>query len=103
MTVGPQVSTVVVSYNTRDDLTHCLASLEAALVPLEVVVVDNASADGSADAVAERFPATRVVRNQENVGFARACNQGLRLCRAPHVLLLNSDAQVKPGAIETML
>lgn len=100
---GARVSTVVVSFNTRDHLLRCLASLEASLVPLEVIVVDNASGDGSADAVAERFPATRLVRNAENVGFARASNQGLALARAPYVLLLNSDAEVRPGAVEAMV
>jgi len=100
---GPRVSTVVVSFNTRDHLLSCLASLEASLVPVEVIVVDNASRDGSADAVAERFPATRLVRNAENAGFARASNQGLALARAPYVLLLNSDAEVRPGAVEAMV
>ena len=99
----PKVSTVVVSFNTRDLLLRCLASLEAVLLPLEVIVVDNASRDGSPEAVAERFPATRVVRNSENVGFARASNQALALCQAPHVLLLNSDAEVQRGAVEAMV
>lgn len=102
MTQGPRVSAVVVSYNTRDHLLRCLASLESVLLPLEVVVVDNASGDGSAEAVAERFPATRIVRNDENLGFARASNQGLRRCGAPYVLLLNSDAEVRPGAVEAL-
>jgi GT2 family glycosyltransferase len=100
---GPRVTTVVVSFNTREHLLRCLASLEASLVPLEVVVVDNASADGSADAVAERFPATRLIRNSDNVGFGTASNQGLALGRAPYVLLLNSDAEVKAGAVEAMV
>ena len=99
---GPRVSTVVVSFNTREHLLRCLASLETVVLPLEVIVVDNASADGSPEAVAERFPATRVVANAENAGFARACNQGLALARAPLVLLLNSDALVRPGAVESM-
>lgn len=99
----PRVSTVVVSFNTRDHLLRCLASLEAVLLPLEVIVVDNASEDGSAEAVAERFPATRLVRNPENAGFGRASNQGIALSRAPYVLLLNSDAEVRPGALEALV
>jgi GT2 family glycosyltransferase len=99
---GPRVSTVVVSFNTREHLLRCLASLESVVLPLEVIVVDNASGDGSVEAVAERFPATRLVPNPDNAGFARASNQGLALARAPLVLLLNSDAEVRPGAVETM-
>ena len=102
MSVAPEVCAVVVSYNTRDELLQCLGSLEAPAVPLEVIVVDNASRDGSADAVAQRFPAATLVRNDDNVGFARACNEALRLSRAPYVLLLNSDAEVKPGAVAAM-
>jgi N-acetylglucosaminyl-diphospho-decaprenol L-rhamnosyltransferase len=98
----PRVSAVVVSFNTRAHLLRCLESLPAAALPLETVVVDNASADGSADAVAARFPAVRLLRNAENVGFGRASNQGIALARAPYVLLLNSDAEVRPGAVEAM-
>ena len=100
---GPRVSTIVVSFNTRDHLLRGLASLESVVLPLEVIVVDNASSDGSPEAVAERFPATRLVRNAENAGYARASNQGIVLARAPYVLLLNSDAEVRPGAVETMV
>jgi N-acetylglucosaminyl-diphospho-decaprenol L-rhamnosyltransferase len=100
---APRVSVVVVSFNTRDDLLACAASLEREVtLPFELVVVDNASADGSASAVESAHPTARVVRNVENVGFGRACNQGIRLSRASYVLLLNSDAEVRPGAIEAL-
>ena len=95
-----RVSAVIVSFNTREHLLRCLASLEEhARLPLEVVVVDNGSADGSADAVRAAHPAARVVENRANLGFAAACNRGLREARAPYCLLLNSDAQVCPGAV----
>jgi hypothetical protein len=98
-----EVTAVVVSFNTREDLLRCLGSLEANVtVPLETVVVDNASADGSVDAVRARFPRTEVIANPDNVGFARATNQGLRRARTPLVLILNSDAEVQPGAVEAM-
>jgi GT2 family glycosyltransferase len=99
---GPRVSAVIVSFNTREHLLRALASLETVSLPLEALVVDNASGDGSADAVAERFPGARLVRNADNAGFARASNQGLALARAPYVLLLNSDAEVREGAVEAM-
>jgi len=99
----PRVSAVVVSYNTRDDLMRCLDSLARSVgVPHEVIVVDNASADGSAAAVRGRFPAALLLENSTNAGFARACNQGLRAARARFRLLLNSDAEVRAGAVETM-
>jgi GT2 family glycosyltransferase len=99
----PRLSAVVVSYETRDDLLRCLAALAGNVtLPHEVIVVDNASTDGSAAAVREGFPTARVIQNAANAGFARACNQGLRAARAPLSLLLNSDAEVRPGAVEAM-
>src|SRR5688572_2863069 len=100
---APRVSAVIVSFNTREHLLRSLASLGAVALPIETIVVDNASADGSPEAVAERFPPAQVVRNPENVGFGRACNQGLALAQAPYVLFLNSDAEVGPGAVEAMV
>ena len=97
------VSVIVVSHNTREDLLRGLGSLGDVTLPLEVVVVDNASGDGSADAVEQRFPHVRVLRNAQNVGFARANNRGLFETRAPFVLLLNSDAELRPGCLETLL
>lgn len=101
--VPPRLSAVVVSYNTRDDLLRCLASLEAGVsLPMETIVVDNASADGSAEAVRLRFPRARLLQNDVNVGFAAAVNRGLKESRGPYALVLNSDAEVRPGAVETM-
>ena len=100
---GPRLSAVVVSFNTRDDLMRCLDALQAHVrVPFETIVVDNASADGSPDAVRARFPAARLVVNPENVGFARANNVGLRAARAEHVLVVNSDCEVRAGAVEAL-
>jgi GT2 family glycosyltransferase len=99
----PLVSAVVVSYNTRDELLRCLQSLRAVTVPLEVLVVDNASGDGSAAAVRTAFPEARVLENPENVGFGTACNRGLREARGEFALLLNSDAEVRPGTVEALL
>jgi len=65
-------------------------------------VVDNASADGSADMVSAEFPETRLVRNRENVGFSRANNQGLSAAAAAYVLILNSDAEITPGALPAL-
>jgi hypothetical protein len=100
---APKVTAVVVSYNTRDDLLRCLASLAAHVrLPLEVVVVDNASTDGSAAAVRAAYPAARVLESPANQGFSAANNAGMRTSSAPQVLVLNSDAELIPGALETL-
>jgi GT2 family glycosyltransferase len=101
--VTPEVSVVVVSYETRDDLAACLAALAAHGGPgVETIVVDNASTDGSADLVARDFPGVRLVRNPRNLGFGAACNRGAAVARAPCLLFLNSDAQVTAGAVAAL-
>jgi N-acetylglucosaminyl-diphospho-decaprenol L-rhamnosyltransferase len=103
MSGAARVSVVIVSFNTRPHLLRCLASLEAHVtLPLQVVVVDNGSADGSAAAARAAHPAAEVIENGANLGFAVASNRGLREARAPYCLLLNSDAEVCAGAVETM-
>jgi len=100
---APRLAVVVVSFEARETLLAGLGALRAhTSLPLELVVVDNASTDGSADAVRASDPEALVIANAENVGFARACNQGWRASRAPHVLFLNPDAEVTPGAVETL-
>jgi N-acetylglucosaminyl-diphospho-decaprenol L-rhamnosyltransferase len=99
----PRVTAVVVSFNTSEDLRRCLASLRAhSGIPCRVVVVDNASTDGSADLVEKEFPEARVIRNRENVGFSRANNQGLREAAGAYALILNSDAELTPGALPAL-
>jgi GT2 family glycosyltransferase len=97
------VTIVVVSYNTRERLLACLDAVAARLsLSHEVIVVDNASADGSAAAVRGRFPAAVVIENAENVGYSRANNQGLRQGRGRYALVLNSDAEVAAGCVERL-
>ena len=99
-----QVSVVIVSWNTRQMLLDALASfLPWRDVEGEVVVVDNASADGSADAVEEQYPDVQVIRNDRNLGFAGGVNTGLRAARYPWVLLLNTDTLVIDDAIARLL
>lgn len=92
----PTVSVIIVSYETRDLLRRSLASLGDAH---EVIVVDNASTDGSADMVAAEFPHAQLLRMPRNVGFGAANNRGMEAAHGDLVLLLNSDAQAEPGAI----
>lgn len=94
-----RVSVVVVSYNTRDKLRKCLASIEP---EHEIIVVDNASNDGSAEMVSAEFPSVKLIRNKSNRGFGSANNQGLDARTRELVLFLNSDAYAEPGAIERL-
>jgi len=95
------LSVVVVSWNVVNLLRDCLGSIAAGadgLLP-EIIVVDNASADGSAAMVRAEFPSALLIANTENLGFARANNQGLRISRGRYVLLLNSDTATPAGAL----
>jgi hypothetical protein len=72
-------------------------------IETEIYVVDNGSVDGSGAAVREKFPEVRLIENQANLGFAKANNQALRLCKGKYLLLLNPDTQMKDGTIETLV
>lgn len=96
------LSIIVVSYNTRQLLDDCLASIFAAEPPtggLELIVVDNASADGSPDMVAEKYPAARLIARHDNLGFSTANNQGSAVARGRYLLFLNSDTLLSAGAL----
>jgi GT2 family glycosyltransferase len=93
---------VVVSYNQRERLLAGLASAQAADPNLRLIVVDNASGDGSAAAVREAFPRADLLALDDNVGFAAAVNRGAALGTAPHILLLNNDARLTPEALERL-
>lgn len=98
------VSIVIVNWNTRDLLLQCIASIRENVdeLPCEIVVVDNASSDGSAEAVRDRFPDTRLIASRENLGFAAGNNLGIEAARGEFVLLLNPDTIVLGGAVEGM-
>ncbi len=99
------VAVIVVTWNAKDVVRRCLASLEDACAGLsrQIIVVDNGSSDGAAEMVAREFPAAALIRNRENLGFARANNAGLRLARARYVCLVNSDVIVPPGCLPSMV
>ncbi|MCS6815904.1 MAG: glycosyltransferase family 2 protein [Blastocatellia bacterium] len=101
----PDLSIVIVSYNTRELTERCLRSLFAFTrdLPIEVIVVDNASEDGTARRVREEFPDIQLVENTTNVGFARACNQGLRRARGRYLMLLNSDTELCADVLGPLL
>ncbi len=105
-TVMPDtLAIVIVSYNARADLEVCLRSLSDAppAVPHQIVVVDNASTDGSAAAVRAGWPGVAVIEQRENAGFAAGNNAGIRATASELILLLNSDTIVPPGAIDRLV
>jgi N-acetylglucosaminyl-diphospho-decaprenol L-rhamnosyltransferase len=101
------LSVVIVNWNTRDLLARCLESVIThcgqADLTTEILVVDNSSADGSAEMVREQFPQAQLIENSENVGFARANNQAIRPSCGRYVLLLNPDTEVRPGALQRLV
>ncbi|MFZ0215188.1 MAG: glycosyltransferase family 2 protein [Candidatus Dormiibacterota bacterium] len=99
---APLVSAIIVSYNTRELLLGTLRSLYAGTeVPLEAIVVDNGSSDGSADAVAQQFPDVQVLR-EKNLGFGRGNNAGFQQANGRFILLLNSDVTLRPACVDRL-
>lgn len=98
-------SVVVVSHESADDIRACLASLRQLResASFEVILVDNASTDGTADIAAAEFPEVRLIRKRRRDGFSFNCNMGAVAAAGRHVLMLNPDTEVFPGIIDTMV
>ncbi len=97
-------SIIIVSYNSRQHLERCLSSVAATIGPqCEVVLLDNASADGSADFVAERFPWVKLARSASNIGFAAGNNRAVGLAKGRYIVALNPDTEVTPGWLQALL
>ena len=99
--VTTSIAVAIVNYNTREHLRACLETVRLEN-PGEVVVVDNASPDNSAEMVQAEFPWVRLHANKTNPGFGAAANQAIANCTAKYVLLLNSDVLLQPGALEAL-
>lgn len=98
------LSIIIVSYNVRELLIDCLSSIYDTIknIPFEVIVVDNASSDGTPEAIRKKFPQCKLIGNKKNQGFAYANNQGFSEAKGEIILLLNPDTRVLPNAVETM-
>ncbi len=96
---------VIVHYNTPDDLGRCLASLrdQAPACDHETVVIDNASTAPGLEELQAEYPDVRWIRNTENAGYGRGCNQGMAMLAADYHLILNPDIVVLPGALDALL
>ena len=100
----PDLSVIIVSYNTCDLLRNCLLSLRASVGPsLEIIVVDNASTDGSAAMVRSQFPEVKLLAQAINTWYCGGNNIGARAATADYALLLNPDTEVAPDALALML
>jgi GT2 family glycosyltransferase len=102
MASSPDLAVVIVSWNVRKQLDNCLRSIFALPLserPSRVIVIDNASSDGTVQLVQSSFPQVRLIFNDRNRGFAAACNQGIQEAGKTDVLLLNPDTQISPGLL----
>ncbi|MEI6067641.1 MAG: glycosyltransferase family 2 protein [Methylococcaceae bacterium] len=99
------VSIVIVSWNAKDYLEECLSSLnrDVCNFPMEIIVVDNASSDGSTHMVQDKFPHVKLIKNAENLGFAKANNIGIRESTGNYIALVNSDVHVLSNCISSLV
>jgi GT2 family glycosyltransferase len=102
--LNPDLSVIIINWNTRQLLSQCLQSVIDNLHDLsfESFVVDNGSTDNSVEMIQKEFPEVTVIENRENLGFAKANNQAILLSNGRYILLLNSDAFLTPNAIQSM-
>jgi N-acetylglucosaminyl-diphospho-decaprenol L-rhamnosyltransferase len=100
-----KVSVIILSWNTRELLEKAIRSLPVSNheMSLEVIIVDNCSSDGSAEMVRSLFPDVQLIESTENLGFAQGINLGMEESRGGFLLLLNSDAELRPGAVKAMI
>ena len=100
-----KLSIVIVSWNTCDLLKKCLESIINFTkdIPYEIIIVDNASQDGSCEMVQSKFPSVILIRNEENVGFSRANNQGIKKAKGEYIALLNSDTYITDNSFFNMI
>ena len=99
------LSVIIVTHNSRTPVEKCIASIEghSPACSYEIVVVDNASGDGTPDMIAGRFPSVRLIRNDENIGYSRGVNRGIRASSGKHLLILNPDIIVGEGSIDRLV
>ncbi len=99
-----KVTIVIPNYNGKAFMKDCMEALEGqSCRDLEVILVDNGSSDGSVELVKEQYPQVKRIVLDQNYGFSRAVNEGIRAARTPYVILLNNDTKVRPGYVEALV
>jgi O-antigen biosynthesis protein len=99
------LSIIIVNYNVKEFLQNLIYSIRKAASSLhyEIIVVDNASSDGSVEFICEKFPEITLIANQENLGFSKANNIGLKIAKGKYLLLLNPDTLVQENTFTEMI
>src|ERR1700757_1088036 len=99
-----EISVIIVGWNARHYLELCLSSLADAPPhrTFEIIVVDNASTDGSAEMIKTKFPHVKLIRSEENLGYPNGCNFGIREAHGRYIALVNPDVQVLPGCFDAL-
>lgn len=97
-----RLSIIIVNWNVRELLDRCLNSIFSNLTSgeFELIIVDNASQDGSVEMIREKYPQVKLIINNENCGFAKACNQGIKIAQGKYLFFLNPDSQVTYNTYE---
>ena len=99
------VSIIIVNYNVKEFLQNLIHSIAKAVKNFqsEIIIIDNASQDGSVEYIKEKFPTVTLIENEVNVGFSKANNQGLKIAEGEYILLLNPDTIISEDTIEIMI
>lgn len=97
------ITAIIPNFNSKSYIAECIDALKAQTVPVDIILVDNASSDGSCDFVEENYPEVSVIRLSENFGFSRAVNEGITKTRTKYVLLINDDAIAEPELAENLI
>jgi GT2 family glycosyltransferase len=99
------LSILIVNYNTKELTLACLYSIYETQTDFhfEIILIDNASRDESVQTISEQFPNVQIISNNDNVGFAKANNQGIKVAKGRYILLLNTDTVIEPSTIDTMI
>ncbi len=99
------VSIIIPSWNAKNFLHECIKSIleDTSNYQREIIVIDNASTDGSPEMVVDQFPQIKLIQNEENLGFAKACNIGMRVAKGQYVVIVNSDVIVRKECISRMV
>lgn len=101
-----KIKAIVVTFNGLKWIDRCIKSLEKSIVPIEIVVIDNGSTDGTIEKIQKDFPSVQLIANSDNLGFGRANNIGIKIAvqdKADYCFLLNQDAWIEPDSIKKLI